>query len=153
MGRDILAYFICTTFFFLFSFRHWRVCQWSLSERWYLCRSGQRLPVSVCTWLCRPALSDRWGYILANVALGAQINMPYLLSYLTFTDVTDFDFIVWFRCGRVCQRPLSEQRYLYRPGQRLPVSVCTWLCRPAVSNRYVQWTDKYRLTDDLGHAV
>ena len=41
-------------------YRHRRVCQWSLSEWRYLYRSGQRLPVSVCTWLHRPAVSDEW---------------------------------------------------------------------------------------------
>ena len=39
--------------------RYRRVCQCSLSERWYLYRSHQQLPVSVCTWLFRPAVSDR----------------------------------------------------------------------------------------------
>ena len=42
-----------------FSCRRWRVCQWPLSERGYLYRSGQRLPVSMCTWVHRPTVSDR----------------------------------------------------------------------------------------------
>ena len=47
-------------------YRHRRVCQWSLSERRYLYRSGQRLPVSVCTWLYRATVSDRLGYRLVE---------------------------------------------------------------------------------------
>ena len=50
------------------------MCQWSLSERWYLCRSGQRLPVSVCTWLYRPTVSDRYVLVLVS-------GNTYLLNF------------------------------------------------------------------------
>ena len=56
-------YFICSNAFAnkmsLTIFRRRRVCQCPLSERSYLCRSGQRLPVSVSAWLYGPAVSDR----------------------------------------------------------------------------------------------
>ena len=33
-----------------------------MSEQWYMYRSDQRVHMSVCTWLHRPAMSDRQGY-------------------------------------------------------------------------------------------
>ena len=62
-----------------------------MSERRYLCGSGQRLPVSVCTWLYRPAVSDWWGSSIQKCSFECvQISWPYPLLLLLLT------FDVWW---------------------------------------------------------
>ena len=75
-----------------FLHRYRRVCQCTLSERWYLYRSRQRLPVSVCTWIFRPPLSDRWDYSYTKIRLWLNmftviISWKLILSLLdSFSD-------------------------------------------------------------------
>ena len=72
--------------------RYRRVCQCTVSERWYLYRSRQRLPVSVCTWLFRSPLSDRWDYSYNKIRLWLNmftviISWKLILSLLdSFSD-------------------------------------------------------------------
>jgi hypothetical protein len=46
--------------YYLYNFRHRRVCHQSVSERWWMHRPGQRLHVYMCGWLHWRSVWDRY---------------------------------------------------------------------------------------------
>ena len=81
-----------------------RVYQCPLSERWYLrtCGPGQWLPVSVCTWLYKRAVSDR--YVIVEIIKSLRRLSLSFISWIVLYMISSVHSVVWVFFSDVHQR-------------------------------------------------